>query len=214
MSPKSKHKRIPHTYLGPIQLFAHLNDGDTVTVEQHCNYERKSYRNRCNIVGANGLLSLSVPVSNIKNSKVVTKEASISYDTEWQKQHWRSIVSAYNGSPFFEYYADDFEPFYNKPITSLLEFNMGLFNTVIESLELDIEIKLSESYKIEGNNIQDLRPLILSKNHIHLDEEYQTIEYRQVFREKHGFIPNLSILDLIFNKGPESIDILSESLKA
>lgn len=202
------HKRIPLTYLGPIQLFAHIKECDLVTIEQHCNYERKTYRNRCDIVGANGLLTLSIPVINKKNEKFATKDAMISYVSDWQKQHWRSIVSAYNSSPYFEYYADDFEPFYTKPITSLLEFNLGLFRTVIDILELNIDIRLSTKYAIEDEYEQDLRQIILSKRQQLSDLRSQTKEYRQVFTEKNGFISNLSILDLIFNKGPEAFEIL------
>jgi len=208
-----QNKLIPLTYLGPIQLFAHLKEGDKVIVEQHCSYERKSYRNRCNIVGANGIMPLSVPVVNQKNNKITTKQALISYDTDWQKQHWRSIVSAYNSSPFFEFYADDFEPFYTKEYDSLVEFNMGLLNVILKALELDLTVTLSEHYTSTIENNVDLRQLIHPKRLYTDDQHFINVEYWQVFAQKHGFIANLSILDLIFNMGPEANIVLANSLK-
>lgn len=207
-------KLIPLTYLGPIELFAHLRDGDNIIVEQNCNYERKSYRNRCNIIGANGPLSLSVPVINQKNVKIKTKDTQISYDSDWQKQHWRSITSAYNSSPFFEYYADAFYPFYNQKFDSLVQFNMELLHTIIRELELDLSITLSDEYEtIVHNEVMDLRYLINPKKKQEAHNHFVNIEYWQVFAQKFGFTPNMSILDLIFNMGPESNIVLANSLK-
>lgn len=206
-----KTKLLPLTYLGPIQLFAHLRDGDEVIIEQHCHYQRKTYRNRCNIMGTNGSLALSIPVVNKRNQKIITKDTLISYDTNWQKQHWRSIISAYNNSPFFEYYADDFEPFYHETYTSLVEFNLELFKVILDLLELNVSCHLSEEYSDSENQFEDLRTIIHPRNYLS-DPNYKTIPYRQVFAEKHRFTPNLSIIDLLFNKGPESSGVLEEAI--
>jgi len=211
---KQPNKIIPLTYLGPIQLFAHLHDGDHILIEQNCSYERKSYRNRCNIVAANGPLALSVPVVNQKNVKIKTQEAKISYDTDWQKQHWRSISSAYNSSPFFEYYADDFLPFYQMKYDSLVDFNINLFQTILDALELNISFTLSNEYIQPEEGMNDLRYLISPKQNPDYDKKYKAVKYWQVFAQKHGFIANMSILDLIFNMGPESNIVLANSLKA
>ncbi len=208
-----KIKTIPITYLGSVHLFSHIVNSDAIVVEQHSNYQRKTYSNRCNIAGANGALSLAVPVVNIKGSKTSLKDTLISYDTEWQKQHWRSIVSAYNSSPFFEYYADDFAPFYHQPFKYLMDFNMELMQTMLDELELDLPINLTKSYEEPNTeDINDLRRLIYTKALPEQDEYYQTIEYRQVFSEKYPFIPNLSVIDLLFSKGPETYDILKASV--
>lgn len=207
-----QNKLIPLTYLGPIQLFAHLKDGDEIVIEQHCNYQRKTYRNRCNILDANGPLSLSVPVVNKKNQKILTKDTLIAYDTNWPKQHWRSIVSAYNSSPYFEYYADDFELFYQKRYESLVEFNHELFKVIIELLELDVTYRLSSEFSDFENQFEDLRTVIHPRNDLSKDPHYKNVAYRQVFAEKHPFAPNLSIIDLLFNKGPESGIVLAESM--
>ncbi|TRX63554.1 WbqC family protein [Carboxylicivirga sp. M1479] len=206
-------KLIPLTYLGSIQLFSHVVNANEIVLEQHANYQRKTYTNRCSITGANGSLSLAVPVVKSKSDKTSIKDTLISYDTDWQKQHWRSIVSAYNSSPFFEYYADDFQPFYEKHTKYLVDFNMALFNVILDELEIEPKITLSEHY-IRPNEFQhdDVRPFIHPKAKPEDDPCYQSIEYRQVFSEKYSFIPNLSVIDLLFNKGPETYDILKDSL--
>ncbi|WP_430816538.1 WbqC family protein [Carboxylicivirga sp. RSCT41] len=205
-------KTIPLTYLGPIHLFAYVVNSSQVTIEQHANYQRKTYSNRCTITGANGPLSLAVPVVNVKNEKVSLKNTQISYDTDWQKQHWRSIVSAYNSSPFFEYYADDFAPFYEKRFKYLVDFNMGLFHVLLDELELDIEVKLTDDYLHQDEATDDIRRLIHPKARPEDDKMYQCREYRQVFSDKYPFIPNLSMIDLLFSKGPETYDILKDSI--
>ena len=208
-----KTKILPLSYLGSIQLFAHVVNADKIIIEQHANYQRKTYSNRCAITGANGPLSLAVPVVNIKNTKTTIKETLISYDTEWQKQHWRSIVSAYNSSPFFEYYADDFQPFYEKKYKYLVDYNLGLFNVIMEELELETPVSLSEDFiSFDSEDQNDLRQTIHPKAKPEADQNYQTIEYRQVFSDKYPFIPNLSVIDLLFSKGPETYDILKDSI--
>ncbi len=210
-----KNKIIPLTYLGPVQLFAHVVNANSVVIEQQAHYQRKTYTNRCSITGANGPLSLTVPVVNIKGSRTLLKDTLISYDMDWQKQHWRSIVSAYNSSPFFEYYADDFAPFYHQKFKYLIDFNMGLFNTLLDELELDVEVTLSEAYIATDNSLaDDLRRSIHPKAKPGDDPLYQTNEYRQVFSEKYPFVPNLSVIDLLFSKGPETYDILKASIIA
>ncbi|WP_439184409.1 WbqC family protein [Carboxylicivirga taeanensis] len=206
-------KIIPLTYLGSVQLFAHIVNAQGVIVEQHSNYQRKTYSNRCAITGANGPLSLTVPVINIKGSKTALKDTLISYDMDWQKQHWRSIVSAYNSSPFFEYYADDFAPFYHKKFNYLLDFNMGLLETMLDELELELPVQLSTDFIAPSTaDTKDIRPFIHPKKRPEDDPQYTTVEYRQVFSEKYPFIPNLSVIDLLFCKGPETYDILKASV--
>jgi len=209
-----KTKLLPLSYLGPIHLFAHVVNADKVMIEQQANYQRKTYSNRCSITGANGPLSIAVPVVNVKNKKTIIKDTRISYETRWQKQHWRSIVSAYNSSPFFEYYADDFAPFYEKNFKYLVDFNQGLFHTLIDELELELDVELTTDFcKTEDAVFDDLRKVIHPKATVDNDENYQTVEYRQVFSEKYPFIPNLSVIDLLFSKGPETYDILKNSIK-
>ncbi|MCU4157594.1 WbqC family protein [Carboxylicivirga sp. A043] len=212
MKQMFQNKIIPLTYLGPIHVFAYVVNSSKITIEQYANYQRKTYSNRCSITGANGPLSLAVPVVNVKNEKVSLKDTQISYDTDWQKQHWRSIVSAYNSSPFFEYYADDFAPFYEKEFKYLVDFNMGLFQVILEELELEIDIQLTDEYIRPDVLNDDIRRLIHPKAKPEEDKLYKQLEYRQVFSDKYPFIPNLSVIDLLFSKGPETYDILKDSI--
>lgn len=209
-----KNKLLPLTYLGSVQYFAHILNSDSITIEQHANYQRKTFANRCLITGANGPLSLAIPVVNIKNAKTAIKDTRISYDTNWQKQHWRSIVSGYNSSPFFEFYADDFAPFYEKGYKYLVDYNLSLISTVLDQIEVEKDIKLSESYvNTDQTTLIDLKRNIHPKVSYKDDPDYQLVEYRQVFLEKYPFEPNLSVIDLLFCKGPETYEILMNSIK-
>ncbi|TAJ11892.1 hypothetical protein DMA11_15205 [Marinilabiliaceae bacterium JC017] len=207
-------KLFSSSYFGPIQFFAHLNKAAKGIIEQHCHYTKQTYRNRCVILGANGTLPLTIPVEKGKTHKTSMKEVIISYDTPWQNLHWRSIVSAYNSSPFFEYYQDDFQPFFEKHWKYLLDYNMAILKQVLEILEMESNIELSDHwYEIPVQEITDLREIIHpKKSYLQADHQFTPQAYRQVFAEKFDFIPNLSILDLIFNKGPEAIDVLDKSL--
>ncbi len=201
-------------YLPPIQYLTHWVCSDNKIMEQHDNYQKQTYRNRCKILGANGVVSLIVPVVKSRRAKIKTKELRISYDTRWQDLHWRSIVSAYNSTPFFEYYRDDFEVFYNKKFNFLFDFNMELFKVILNSLDYPVDISLSEDYLDKKDNIIDFRNIIHPKKEFSLfDDKFKSIEYWQVFKERFNFVENLSVIDLIFNKGPEALDILEISLE-
>ncbi len=200
---------FPSCYLGTIQYFAHLVQySGTVAIEVHSPYQRKSYRNRCLIMGANGKMPLSIPVTNHKNEKTLLKDTLVSYDTPWQKQHWRSIVSAYNSSPFFEYYKDAIEASYQNTFEHLIDLNLDLTQVILEEIGADIELIQT----IEKSENTQYRYLVNPKIPLAKDTQFKVIPYRQVFAEKHAFEGNLSILDLLFNKGPETLSWLEDSL--
>ncbi len=132
----------------------------------------------------------------------------IDYDTNWQKLHWKSIESAYRSSPFFEFYEDDLKPFYEKKYKFLLDFNIEIQNMVLEHLDIDVNLKFTDKYcHILTEEIDDLREKIHPKKKEN-DPDFITVEYTQVFQGKYGFIPNLSIIDLLFNEGPNAIEAL------
>jgi len=164
-------------------------------------YEKQSYRNRCNIAAANGKMALSIPVEKSTAEKMLTRDVRISDHNDWQVQHWRSIESAYNSTPFFEYYKDDLLPFYERKWTFLWDFNFEIQTKILELLDMQPEIRLTTEYKIHlENDVLDLR------NSIHPKKE-NTIRckpYYQVFDQRFGFQSNLSIIDLLFNMGNES----------
>lgn len=201
-------------FFPPIQYFAHLISQSEALVEANCNYSRQTYRNRYLLSGANGVLQMTIPAEKVSKQKTKTKDIQISYDTPWQELHWRSIVSAYNASPYFQYYDIDIEPFFNKKWKYLLDMNLASVQTIIECLGLNTSIVLTDDYLPEDQYLEDYRETIHPKIDISVDTSFIAVPYRQIFEEKHGFLPNLSILDLLFNKGPESLLVLKESKKS
>ena len=189
-------------YLAPVEYYMALAKAETAFLEQWEFFQKQSYRNRCNIVGANGVMALTIPVEKPSGQKVLTRDIRISEHSDWQQQHWRSIESAYNSTPFFEFYKDDFIPFYQKKWLFLWDFNLAIQNTVLELLDLNPKVEFTQVYSqtLEAN-ILDLRESI----HPKLDNNNADFQpYYQVFEQKHGFQKNLSIVDLLFNMGNES----------
>ena len=198
-------------YLGPVQYYTKFFESEQVFIEQYDNYRKQTYRNRCNILGANGPLVLTVPVVKEKRPKTLVKDIRIDYATQWQKNHWRSIFSAYNSSPFFEYYETDFMPFYEKRWKFLCDFNMALHKVVADLLELNSLGEFTNEYAKNFEGI-DCREVITPKKDFRIaDDCFDPVAYTQTFGEKFGFVPNLSIIDLLFNCGPEARLILEQS---
>jgi hypothetical protein len=206
-----KTTHLSTAYLAPIAWYTQLLSGQAV-VERYCHYIKQTYRNRCTIATTNGLLSLSIPIEKPATPKAFTKDIRIAAHGDWQHLHWNAIVSAYNSSPFFEYYEDDFRPFYEKKTTFLFDFNETLREMVCRLIDLEPTIVYSEEYLPEVDN--DFRELIHpKKNYLLLNNAFIPTPYYQVFQQKYGFQPNLSIIDLLFNMGPESLLALFNSTK-
>ena len=193
-------------YLAPIEYYVVLANSERILLEQHEYYQKQSYRNRCRIATANGIMDLSIPVDSA--GKTPIRDLRISDHNNWQTHHWRSIETAYNSSPFFEYYADDFRPFFEKKWLFLWDFNLALFNKTLELLDIETKIELTEQYKPEtSDNFLDLRAAIHPKKEISLLLK----PYYQVFETKFGFMPNMSIIDLLFNMANEAQLILKNN---
>ena len=190
------------TYFGPVQWYQKLNRYDHVLIEHHEHFQKQTYRNRCLIATAQGVQALTVPVSG--------DEALISDHGNWRHVHWQALQSAYGDSPFFEFYEDDVRPFFeDRRWRTLYEFNMDICLTMCRLLDIHPHIQPTTTYIIPSGEdkrggLLDLRSSIRPK-HPAEDPDFQPQPYYQVFREKHGFLPNLSILDLLFNMGPEAI---------
>ena len=189
---------LSSAYLAPIEYYAIMHKHSNVIIEQNEYYEKQSYRNRCRILTANGVMDLCIPVIN--SGKSIMRDIGISEHDDWQLKHWRAIETAYNSSPFFEYYQDDLKPFYLKKWKYLLDFNQELQNTILSLLDLKMDIKLSEEYVKKNDELMDCRNVIHPKK----KTEWTSKRYYQVFEQKFGFTPQLSIIDLLFNMGPES----------
>ena len=192
-------------YAGNLDFYSCLLKADQISIDVHENYVKQSYRNRCEIYGANGKLALIIPIT--RSSSTPMKEVKIDYDQNWQKIHWKSLESSYRSSPYFEFYEDKFIHLYEqKNIHYLVDFNMELLNIFLKLLDLDIELSYTDSYEKEIKNKLDLRSLIHPK--MGTSQYYNENKYNQVFEEKMSFIPNLSIYDLVFNEGPAAVNIL------
>lgn len=199
-------------YLGNIRYYSKFLMEDSVIIEAHENYQKQSYRNRCRILTANGIADLTVPV--IKNSgvKIPIKEVRIDYGKNWQHQHWYSIMSAYKNSPYYDYYFDTFEPFFRKKYKFLWDLNEELRAEIFKILEINCEVRYSETFENSGG--YDLRNAISPKGRLNApDPHFRNVPYYQVFSEKYDFFPGLSIIDLLFCEGPNSVEILRESTK-
>lgn len=199
---------VSTAYLGPVQLYTKFFAYDAIRVEAEENYVKQTYRNRCVIAAANGPQALTVPIVKPDSPKCPTRDIRISDHGNWRHLHWNALVSAYRMSPFFMYYEEDFAPFYEKRYTFLMDFNEALREVVCQLIDIMPSIQRTHAY--ETQVAHDFRELISPKSHV-VDTEFHPAPYYQVFREKWGFIPNLSIVDLLFNMGPESILVLKAS---
>lgn len=197
-------------YLPPIGYLAKIISAETIILEAYENYIKQSYRNRCEIYGANGKLQLVVPVKKISGSKIPILDLEIDYSTAWKRNHIISIESAYRSSPFFEFYFDDLISVFSKQYKYLFEFNKDLLTVMLSLLNINRDIKLSDNYSSLGESSAfDFRESFHPKKKKNVESKKTENIYLQVFDEKHGFIKDLSIIDLIFNLGPESEIYLS-----
>ena len=184
-------------YLPPVNFFTAIKSGGDVLIEQYDNYCKQTYRNRCRVATAGGIQTLTIPVVKSDSPKQLMKDVRISDHGDWRRQHWNALESAYMNSPFFMYYQDDFRPFYERRIEFLIDFNTQLTELILKLAGMDKKIKLTESYSRPTQGINDLRQLIDPQ------QTSQNRPYWQVFKQKYGFQPNLSAVDLLFNMGPE-----------
>lgn len=194
-------------YLPPVQYISKLKHYGRVIVDVHEHYVKQTYRNRCNIASAAGIQSLTVPVSKDGKSSAM-KDMLVSDHGNWRHLHLTALESSYGNSPFFEYYRDDFAPFYEKRYKFLVDYNLELLALVCSLMDIDWNIELSESYIAPdfSSDFDDYRSIITPKFSGELpDLLFTPREYYQVFSQKHGFLPNLSCVDLLFNMGPESV---------
>lgn len=196
-------------YFAPIRYFSKLAGYPEIYIEQHENFIKQTYRNRTIILGANGPASLIVPVEKGRGQKIKIKDLRISYDEDWQRNHWRTIFSAYNSSPFFEYYADELKPFFLKKANFLLDHNQLVTETILAILEVQTGLILTEAFEQIPENCINSRENISPKAHRNAnDPKFVPQPYTQVFSEKFGFVADLSILDLLFNEGPSAHAVL------
>jgi hypothetical protein len=195
------HAIFPLFYLPPVSYFSALQAHDfkyIIEAEEH--FPKQTYRNRTKICSPNGSLDLYIPV--VKGSKVhtVVKDVRISYDFKWQRLHWLSIQNCYRNSAYFEYYEDELAPFYHREFEYLFDYNLQLFEWVLKKLKKPVDIALTEEYIKEPAQVDYRNKL----NFKHPEGLYPAKPYFQVFEDRNGFLPNLSIVDLLFSQGPQA----------
>lgn len=211
------------TFFGPVQWYQKLYRSERVLLEACESFVKQTYRNRCVIATTNGIQALTVPVEH-NSFPTSIKDIRISNHGSWRRVHWNALQSAYSESPFFEYYVDDLRPFFERDYTFLYDFNFEIMQTVCGLLDIHphvepttaflplnasdaLPVRLSSPHSASDAlpvGLSDLRTTI-SPKHPTTDTDFEPRPYYQVFARKHGFLPNLSILDLLFNMGPEGI---------
>ena len=232
---------LSSTYFGPVQWYQKLNRYDRVLIEQYDSFIKQTYRNRCVIATTQGTQSLTIPIErdngSIQASATRMKDIRISNHGKWRSEHWNALRSAYGDSPFFDYYADDLHPFFERHWDFLFDFNLDITQKMCELLDINPNIELTDTFiataavpsssdvtttttaealssslvspssvahSVAGTSFADYREAIRPKHPLP-DPTFEPRSYYQVYQQKHGFLPNLSILDLLFNMGNESI---------
>ncbi|MDD2293971.1 MAG: WbqC family protein [Bacteroidales bacterium] len=196
-------------YFPPIEYFVAIAGSNKVLIEQCECYQKQSYRSRCRIYSTGGMESLMIPVLRDGTHKVPIRDIKIDYSEAWLIQHQRAIVSAYNSSPFFEYYMDDFFSIMDKKETFLFDLNLKLLQKALELAGLSSCLDFTQSFRVdypEGDYRNSIQPKYKGDNLLKIYKKEKT--YYQVFSNKFGFIPNLSILDLLSNEGPNAISFI------
>ena len=198
------------SYWPNLHYFFYVLNASIIHIEQFDNYSKQSYRNRTQILSANGVLNLSIPIKKNKSEKVVNA-IEISYKEDWQKNHWRAITSAYKNSPYFDFFEDDLKVFYSNKYNLLIDYNIDQLKFIIKVLKQKKNIQLTKQYESNPESVIDLRTIIHPKQSYLSDKLVANKldqSYYQTFENKISFTPNLSILDLLFNKGLQTIDYL------
>ena len=204
---------LSSAYLAPVEYYVKLLTYDKIFIEQYDHYLKQTYRNRCTIAAPDGPLALTVPIVKPNTPKCFMRDIRISDHGNWRHLHWNALESAYNHTAFFEYYKDDFRPFYEKKYEFLMDFNEALCRLICSLIDLQPDLTRTSEYRTSfGPNEDDFRERIHPKKDFRTeDDAFSPCSYYQVFQEKLGFLPNLSIVDLLFNMGPESLLVLQKS---
>lgn len=193
-------------YFAPINYYNLLINSEEILIDYYEHFIKQTYRNRCVIYSPNGSLNLIIPLEKRANHTPM-KDVEISYDNNWQKVHWKSLEAAYRRSPYFEFYEEDFRPFYElKKWKYLVDFNQEAQELIFSLLDIKPSINFTDKYYALIDGYTDFRN-ISPKNHQSLTIPH--LSYMQTFQEKYGFIPNLSILDLLFNEGNNALTHLN-----
>lgn len=196
---------LPMCYLPPVEYFVELNKyKPNILIEREEHFPKQTYRNRANIYSPDGVLPLTVPVMKGSKNHTKIKDVKISYEFKWQRLHWMSLQACYRRSAYFEYYEDELVPFYEDKHQFLFDYNQQYLQLLLKLLKIKTTISYTETYEATYPALTDLREVISPKK----PPVFVQKPYFQVFEENHGFIQNLSIVDLLFNQGPQALNYL------
>ena len=183
------------------QVLAYRNQEITLEKQEH--FPKQTYRNRAEIYSPNGMLNLSIPINRGNGNHTIYKDITICNDTNWQHIHWKTIESCYRNSAYFEFYEDGFAPFYEKKYNFLFDYNLELLQLILKNLKLKVSLSFTDEFHSDYESV-DFRNGITTKNL----QNYSSKPYFQVFEDREGFKGNLSIIDLLFNQGPQALSYL------
>ncbi len=196
---------LPSAYLPSVEYFAYLQQGDCV-IDWGEHYIKRSERNRAAILATDGRMELSAQVAHANRPRQKMKDMRLDYSKRWQHQHWGALVASYKSSPYFDFYAPYFEPFYTREYPSLTEYNMQILETLCRLTHIPLP-SVSEEYIVAGEGDTDLRPKKKEGS------AFVAEPYIQVFSDRFEFEPNLSFIDLLFCEGPECVGVLERCLR-
>ncbi|MFV0573071.1 MAG: WbqC family protein [Xanthomarina gelatinilytica] len=200
---------IHPTYLPNIAHVSAMVQADEVIFEMEDNYQKQTYRNRAYIYGANGKLQLSIPIIHSQKERQKYRDIKIHNAENWQAVHWKSLETAYRTSPFFEFYEDEFQPLFTTKAKYLLDFNLKCLDVICDCLQMEIKSSKTEVYQKTVTDKTDFRFLANTRK----EPTFHFGTYTQVFHEKHGYLSNLSVLDLLFNEGTNALNYLENQYK-
>ncbi len=202
-------------YLPNIQYFSKFLLGQDILIDLHETYLKQSYRNRAVIYGPNGIQNLTIPIKKTHGNQTKTKDIIIDYTESWQHIHWHAIKSAYKNSAFFELLEDEFYPLFKKEIKFLYEWNAICLDKIFDMMGKSFDYSYSDNFvPTDAKDVTDYRTSINPKKRLNKpDFQFSPVRYYQVFAEKHGFIENLSFIDLLFNEGPNALSICKTCIK-
>ncbi len=195
---------IHPTYFPSISHYMAMAKADSITLEMEDNFQKQTNRNRMYIYSPNGLQLLNIPIKHLGNTHQKTRDIQLETAFDWQKQHFKSLETAYRSSPFFEFFEDMMMPIFEKKYTFLMDLNLDTMSIMSKCIGIKTAFAQTEEFYIE-TDLVDFRNLAAGKK-----DQTSITPYTQVFGEKHGFLNNLSVLDLLFNEGRYSLDYLKE----
>lgn len=211
---KEKTVIAPCCYLPPISFWSMALQTENLVIEQHENFVKSTFRNRCEVAGTNGMLKLSIPVQGGKSHRQLFKDTQIANEERWQKIHWQTLCSAYRRSAYFEYYEDKLQPFFHKEYKFIFDFNYQLIELIFSLLKKENHSTFTTNFEKKYTaEILDLRSKFKSLNETEFGSaKFTPPIYFQCFGERTGFLPNLSVLDILFSEGPHASEKIKQAL--